>query len=111
MFTDDPVDQKLLLDTQLIDVYLTGLQSEIEAKLRAVSKFRAQMRQIDGADRPTDLVSRLKAARALIERARTMLETNRVVRGMLEDLLKAAEAVSIDLEEAAGGSSGSARRQ
>ena len=44
-------DDKLALDTQLMDVYLTGIQSEIEAKLRRVAKFREEMRKIDDAGR------------------------------------------------------------
>jgi len=109
MPADDSVDQKLALDTQLVDVYLTGLQSEIEAKLRRVAKFRAEMRKIDATRGPTDRASRRRAARALIQQAQTMLETNLVVRGMLEDLLHAAEAVLRDVEENAGRPS-SARR-
>lgn len=110
MPADDSVDQKLSLDTQLVDIYLTGLQSEIEAKLRRVAKFRAEMRKIDIAGGRTDRASRRRAARALIQEARTMLETNLVVRGMLEDLLTAAEAVLSDVEEKAGRPSGSAKR-
>jgi hypothetical protein len=111
MPADDSADQKLSLDTQLVDVYLTGLQSEIEAKLRRVAKFRAEMRKIDTAGLRTDRASRRRAARALIKQAQTMLETNLVVRGMLEDLLKAAEAVLSDVEEKPSGRpSGSAKR-
>jgi hypothetical protein len=68
------------------------------------------MRKIDAGDHLTDLVLRLNAARALIDQTRTMPETNRVVRGMLEDFLKAAEAVSSDLEEEAAASASSPPR-
>jgi hypothetical protein len=76
MSIEDSVGQKLLLDTQLVDVYLTGLQAEIEAKLRAVANFRTQMQKIDATERRTDLISRLKAARALIDQARLAVNTN-----------------------------------
>lgn len=98
MAAGDPVDQKLALDTQLVEIYLTGLQSEIEAKLRRVAKFRAEMRKIDAVGGRTDRASRRRAARALIRQAQTMLETNLVVRGMLEDLLMAAKTVLSDVE-------------
>ena len=106
----DGSDPKLCLDAQLVDVYLTGLQSEIEAKLRRVAKFRAEMRKIDAAGGRTDRVSRRRAAHALIHQAETMLETNLLVRGMLEDLLKAAEAIVGDVEEKVSRRSGSAKR-
>ena len=76
MSIEDSVGQKLLLDTQLVDVYLTGLQAEIEAKLWAVANFRTQMQKIDATERRTDLISRLKAARALIDQARLAVNTN-----------------------------------
>jgi hypothetical protein len=110
MAADDSVDQKLSLDTRLVDVYLTGVQSEIEAKLRRLAKFRAEMRKIDTAGGRTDRASRRRAARALIQQAQTMLETNLIVRGMLEDLLEAAEAVLSDVEEKPARPSRSARR-
>jgi hypothetical protein len=94
----DPVDQKLALDAQLVDIYITGLQSEIEAKLRRVAKFREQMRKVDAIGGKTDRVSRRRAARALIRQAQEMLDTNVVVRGMLEDLLKAAQDLLRDVE-------------
>jgi hypothetical protein len=94
----DPIGHKLALDTQLVDVYLTGLQSEIEAKLRRVAKFREEMRKMDAAGGKVDRLARRRAARALIRQAQTMLETNLVVRGMLEDLLEASQAVLRDVE-------------
>jgi hypothetical protein len=90
---------KLALDTQLMEVYLTGLQAEIEAKLRRVAKFRDEMRKIDAAGRKIEKAARLRAARALIAQVKDMLETNLVVRDMLNELQQAAEAVVQDLEE------------
>lgn len=106
----DASDQKPWLDTQLVDVHLTGLQSEIEAKLRRVARFRAEMRKIDAAGGPRARASRRRVAQALIQQAQTMLETNLAVRGMLEDLLAAAEAILRDTEEKVSRRSDSSRR-
>jgi hypothetical protein len=92
-------DDKLALDTRLMDVYLTGLQSEIEAKLRRVAKFRDEMQKIDAAGRKSDKGARQRAARALISQVHDMLATNLTVRDMLLELQAAAEAVLSDLQE------------
>jgi hypothetical protein len=92
-------EDKLALDTQLMDVYLTGLQSEIEAKLRRVTKFREEMHRIDAAGRKSERPGRQRAARALIAQVDGMLETNLTVRDMLLELKAAAEAVLEDLQE------------
>ena len=92
-------DDKLALDTQLMDVYLTGIQSEIEANLRRVAKFREEMRKIDDAGRRSQKPGRQRAARALIGQVDEMLETNLTVRDMLLELKAAAEAVLQDLDE------------
>ena len=91
-------EQKLSFDTQLLDAYLTGLQSEVEAKLRRVARFRTQMQKIDAAGGRTDRQSRLDAARALIGHVEGMLQTNLEVRETLEELRAAALAVLQDVE-------------
>ena len=103
-------DQKLWLDTQQVDVYLTGLQAEIEAKLRRVAKFREEMQKMDAAGGRTDRASRRRVAQALIQQAQSMLETNLAVRGMLEDLLEAAETIVSDLDDKVSRRSGPAKR-
>ena len=103
-------DEKLWLDTQQVEVYLTGLQSEIEAKLRRVARFREEMRKIDAAGGRTDRASRRRVAQALIQQAQSMLEMNLAVRGMLEDLLKGAEAILSDVEDKVARRSGPAKR-
>ena len=103
-------DHKLWLDRQLVDAHLTGLQSEIEAKLRRVAKFRAEMQKMDAAGGRVDRAACRRVARALIQQAETMLDTNLAVRTMLEDLLKAAEAILSDVEEQAHRRPGPARR-
>jgi hypothetical protein len=90
---------KLAFDTHLLDIYLTGLQSEVEAKLRRVSKFRQQMRKIDAAGGRTDRAARERAAEDLLDQVDEMLHTNLVVRDTLLELKKTAEAVLADLRE------------
>ncbi len=93
-------DEKLALDTQRLEVYLTSLQAEVEAKVRRVNRFREQMRQLDGSlSAKMNVVQRERAARALIAQVNQMLETNIVVRELLVDLRSAAKAVLDDLEE------------
>ena len=92
-------EDKLALDTQLMEVYLTGLQAEIEAKLRRVAKFRQELEKIDPAGRRTERPGRQRAARLLVEQVDAMLETNLTVREMLMELKTAASAVLKDLEE------------
>jgi len=90
-------DDRLALDTQRLDVYLTGLQAEVEAKVRRVHRFREQMQQLDSGSGKSNVAQRERAARALITQVDQMLETNLLVREMLEDLRSAAEAVLADL--------------
>lgn len=95
-------EEKLAFDTHLMDVYLTGLQSEVEAKLRRVARFREQMRKIDAAGGPTDREGRERAARTLIKQIDEMLETNVMVRETLVELHKTAEAVLKDIQDLEG---------
>lgn len=90
---------KLAFDTHLLDIYLTGLQAEVEAKLRLVGRFREQMQRIDAAGRKTDTPARERAARALIAQVDEMLETNLTVRETLQELHRTAEAVLRDIRE------------
>jgi pyrimidine operon attenuation protein/uracil phosphoribosyltransferase len=95
---DRSATDKLSFDTQLLDVYLTGLQSEVEAKLRLVARFREDMVKIGTSARKTDTAARVRAARGLITRVDEMLATNRTVRETLQELRDAAEAVLKDLK-------------
>ena len=92
-------DEKLALDTERLNVLLTGLQAEVEAKVRRVQRFREQMQKIDKGAGRTDLRQREKAARALISQVDDMIETNVIVRDTLHELREAAEAVLKDLTE------------
>ena len=90
---------QLQFDTHLLDVYLTGLQSEIEAKLRRVNRFRQQMKKIDASGGKTDRAARVRAAKGLLEQVDDMLDTNLLVRETLQELRKAAAAVLADLKD------------
>jgi hypothetical protein len=93
-------DEKLALDTQKLDVYLTSLQAEVEAKVRRVQRFREQMKQLDGGPSgKTNLANRQRAARVLIAQVDQMLETNLVVRDLLQDLRSTAHAVLADVSD------------
>jgi len=93
---------KLAFDTHLLDIYLTGLQAEVEAKLRLVGRFREQMQRIDAVRKKSDTPARERAARALIAQVDEMLETNLTVRETLQELHRTAEAVLKDLQEPQG---------
>ena len=92
-------DEKLIFDAQLVDVYLAGLQSEVEAKLRRVAKFREHMQKIDAAGGATNREARVKAAKALVHQVAEMLQTNLDVRETLLELETAAKAVLEDVEQ------------
>jgi hypothetical protein len=92
-------EDKLSFDTHLMDVYLTGLQSEVEAKLRRVMRFREQMRKIDAAGGTTDRAGRERAARALIAQIDEMLDTNLLVRDTLQELRRLADEVLADIQQ------------
>jgi hypothetical protein len=91
-------DEKLALDTQRLEVYLTSLQAEVEAKVRRVNRFREQMHHLDGGPSgKANIAQRERAARALIAQVDQMLETNVLVRELLQDLRAAAQAVLTDV--------------
>lgn len=93
-------DEKLALDTQRLEVYLTSLQAEVEAKVRRVYRFREHMQELDGRSTGRRNASqRERAARALIAQVEQMMATNLIVRDLLQDLHNAAEAVLADLLE------------
>jgi hypothetical protein len=91
-------DEKLALDTERLNVYLTGLQAEVEAKVRRVNRFREQMRKLDArSGRRNNLEGRERAARSMITEIDEMLDANLIVRDMLQELREAAAAVLGDL--------------
>ena len=92
-------EEKLSFDAHLMDVYLTGLQAEVEANCRRVSKFREQTKRLDSSDASTDVKARARMVEALIAQVHDMLATNLIVRETLQEVLQAAEAVHEDIEE------------
>ena len=92
-------DDKLALDTERLNVLLTGLQAEVEAKVRRVQRFREQMQKLDSSAGRADLRQREKAARALLAQVDDMIQTNLIVRDTLHELREAAHAVLKDLVE------------
>lgn len=78
--------ERMSWDTHMLDVHLTGLQAEVEAKLRHVARFREQMQRLDDAARSTSLLERKRAIGLLLRQIDEMLEGNRIVRGTLEEL-------------------------
>jgi hypothetical protein len=97
MFQDD---ENLALDTQLLEVYLTTLQVEVEAKVRHVHRFREQLQKLDrGPSGKMNIIDRERAVRALITQVDQMIDTNVVVRDLLEHLRSAAKSVLEDLAE------------
>ena len=92
-------DEKLALDTERLNVLLTGLQAEVEAKVRRVQRFREHIRTIDRRVGRADVRQREKAARALIAHVEAMIDTNLIVRDTLHELRETAAAVLKDLTE------------
>lgn len=92
---------KLSFDMHLVDIYLTGLQSEVEAKARRVARFREQMRKLDAAGGRINRPARELAARTLIAQIREMLSSNLMVRDTLQELLHAAQTMRDDLRQEA----------
>ena len=88
----------LALDRELLDIYMTGLQSEVEAKLRRISSFRDVMQRIDAAGGTTDRVELQRAATAMIAQVEEMLETNLFVRQTLQGIRRTAEVLIKDSE-------------
>lgn len=91
------MDDKLAFDSHLMDVYLTGLQSEVEAKMRRVLKFREQMQKIDAAGGRTNREQRELAAESLVKQIEEMLDSNLLVRETLQELLTTARAILQDV--------------
>jgi hypothetical protein len=87
------VSDKLSFDTHLLDVHLTGLQAEVEAKLRLVRRFREQLQRLDTAGGKRDTAMTERAARSFIAQIDEMLETNLMVRETLLELHKVAQEI------------------
>jgi hypothetical protein len=85
--------KQIQFDRQLLEVYLSGLQSQVEAKLREVKRFRENMNVLTVFRTPEGR----EAARTLREQTDRMLDANRIIREMLLELHEAAKALEHDL--------------
>jgi hypothetical protein len=90
---------RVQFDRQLLEVYSEGLQSEVEAKQREVTRFRENMHVLAVSRTPEARAHQLKAVGQLVEQIDRMLGTNRVVRETLSELLEAANALARDLRD------------
>jgi hypothetical protein len=88
---------KIQFDRQLLEVYSAGLQSEVEAKLREVTRFRENMQVLAVSRTPDARAQQLEAIGKLAEQIDRMLGTNGVVRDTLVELREAAKALARDL--------------
>lgn len=91
--------KQVQFDRQLLEVYLVGLQAEVEAKLREVTRFRENMKHLAVSRTPEGRDQQLEAVRTLTEQIDRMLGTNKVVRETLVELLEAAKALARDLRD------------
>jgi DNA-binding transcriptional regulator GbsR (MarR family) len=89
--------RQVQFDRQLLEVYLVGLQSEVEAKLREVTRFRENMQHLAVSRTAEGRDQQLEAAEELVEQIDRMLGTNKVVRETLAELAEAAKALARDL--------------
>jgi hypothetical protein len=86
--------QRVAFESQLLSVTQLSLQTEVEAKLRAIKRLRQQIERLSGPSR----VSRVDDARRLQEQIRSMLEVNHAVRITLTELEQVARELVEDLE-------------
>src|SRR4029079_12296450 len=86
--------QRVALESQLLSVTQWSLQTEVEAKLRAIKRLRRQIERLSEPSR----VSRVDDARRLQEQIKSMLEVNQAVRVTLTELEQVARELIEDLE-------------
>ncbi len=86
-------------DRQLLEVYLVGLQAEVEAKLREVTRFRENMKVLASSRTPEARQQQLDAVQKLTEQVDRMLDTNKTVRETLAELRKAVTTLARDLRD------------
>ena len=86
--------QRVTFESQLLSVTQLSLQTEVEAKLRAIKRLRLQIERLSEPSR----VSRVDEARRLQEQIRSMLEVNQAVRITLTELEQVARELVADLE-------------
>ena len=86
--------QRVAFESQLLSVTQWSLQTEVEAKLRAIKRLRQQIERLSEPNR----VSRVDDARRLQEQIKSMLKVNQAVRITLTELEQVARELVEDLE-------------
>ena len=89
--------RQVQFDRQLLEVYLVGLHSEVEAKLRELRLLRENMKLLAGSNTSEGRDQQIETVEKLTEHIDRMLGTNKVVRETLMELLKAAKTLARDL--------------
>jgi hypothetical protein len=85
-------------DSQLVETYLTRLQSDIEVKWRGVKCIRDELALLVRS-RPVDGRPLGEKVRTVTQRLDHMLATNHIVRETLLELREAAQALARDLDD------------
>jgi N-glycosylase/DNA lyase len=86
--------QRVAFEAQLLSVTQLSLQTEVEAKLRAIKRLRQQIERLSEPSR----LSRVDDARRLQQQIKSMLDVNRAVRITLIELEQVARELVEDLE-------------
>lgn len=91
--------RQVQFDRQLLEVYLVGLHSEVEAKLRELRLLRENMKLLAGSNTAEGRDRQIEAVEKLTAQVDRMLGTNRVVRETLMELLDATQTLARDLRD------------
>lgn len=90
-------DDGAAFDQQLLDVYIHGLQADLEDKLRQLREVQGTLKQLGQCG---NAAAQCVAARGLAARFDQMLVVNRVVRETLVELRETARHLAQELEHA-----------
>jgi hypothetical protein len=93
----DPTE-KIAFDTQVLEVYLTGLEGELESKLRDLRRLRLTLGDLDDGRHADD--EHLATVHTLAAHVEGLLVGNRVVREVLLQLRETARTLVAGLHAA-----------
>jgi hypothetical protein len=91
----DPA-QKIAFDRQVLEVYLTGLEGELETKLRELRRLRTTLGDLDDVGHGHG--ERIATVQMLAIHVEGLLVGNRVVRETLLQLRETARALILGLQ-------------